>query len=53
VLTIAFHRGSETAIFSGMSAILKDEEFVAVEAAVKAGVAPQPVLRPCGRKSQV
>jgi threonyl-tRNA synthetase len=26
-----------------MSAILKDEEFVAVEAAVKAGVAPQPV----------
>jgi hypothetical protein len=24
-----------------MSAILKDEEFVAVEAAVKAGVAPQ------------
>jgi hypothetical protein len=28
-----------------MSAILKDEEFVAVEAAVKAGVAPQPVRR--------
>jgi hypothetical protein len=27
-----------------MSAILKDEEFVAVEAAVKAGVAPQPVV---------
>jgi hypothetical protein len=26
-----------------MSAILKDEEFVAVEAAVKAGIAPQPV----------
>ena len=26
-----------------MSAILKDEEFVAVETAVKAGVAPQPV----------
>jgi hypothetical protein len=26
-----------------MSAILKDEEFVAVEAAVKAGVAPQPM----------
>ena len=26
-----------------MSAIFKDEEFVAVEAAVKAGVAPQPV----------
>jgi threonyl-tRNA synthetase len=27
-----------------MSAILKDEEFVAVEAAVKAGAAPQPVV---------
>jgi hypothetical protein len=26
-----------------MSAILKDEEFVAVEAAVKAGIAPPPV----------
>ena len=29
----------------GMSAILKDEEFVAVETAVKAGVAPQPVRK--------
>ena len=28
-----------------MSAILKDEEFVAVEAAVKAGVAPQPARK--------
>ncbi len=28
------------AIFSGMSAILKDEEFVAVEQAVKASTAP-------------
>jgi hypothetical protein len=27
-----------------MSAILKAEEFVAVEAAVKAGIAPQPVI---------
>ena len=27
-----------------MSAILKSEEFVAVEAAVKAGIAPQPVV---------
>jgi hypothetical protein len=40
---LRFHCGARTAIFSGMSAILKDEEFVAVEAAVKAGVAPQPV----------
>ena len=29
-----------------MSAILKDEDFVTVEAAVKAGVAPQPVASP-------
>jgi hypothetical protein len=31
---LRFHCGSRTGIFSGMSAILKDEEFVAVEAAV-------------------
>ena len=31
--TLKFHCGSRTAIFSAMSAILKDEDFVAVEAA--------------------
>ena len=40
---LKFLRELQTGIFSTMSAILKDEEFVAVEAAVKVGIAPQPV----------
>jgi hypothetical protein len=41
---LRFHCGSRTAVFPAMSAILKDEELVAVEAAVKAGIAPQPAV---------
>lgn len=41
--SLRFHCGLRTAIFSAMSVILKDEKFVAVEAAVRASFAPQPV----------
>jgi hypothetical protein len=40
---LRFHCGSRTAIFSAMSAILKDEEFVAVE---------QPVIQRKGAEAQ-
>ena len=42
--SLKFLCAARNAILSTMSAILKSEEFVAVEAAVKAGIAPQPVV---------
>ena len=38
--SLKFLCGSPTAIFSAMTAILKDEEFVAIEQAVQASTAP-------------
>jgi hypothetical protein len=40
---LKFLCAAHNAIFSGMSAILKDEEFVAVEAAVKAGISDREI----------